>query len=172
MELELPATEYEMLDLMEQLRLKPGQIPYLEILEFYDYEYLAGRIQELPDVFQLNTLAKRLAELEIHGMAAFEGLVSMELQKGGTRLSILHLIDFAYSEDCCHVVEDPMTDCQLGRFLRKTGLSPRRISSQMTRLSCLTLLKSEKSTGKVKAAYLQGSAMWSGTRNRARSAGR
>lgn len=84
MELELPATEYEMLDLMEQLRLKPGQIPYLEILEFYDYEYLAGRIQELPDVFQLNTLAKRLAELEIHGMAAFEGLVSMELQKGGT----------------------------------------------------------------------------------------
>ena len=66
MELELPATEYEMLDLMEQLRLKPGQIPYLEILEFYDYEYLAGRIQELPDVFQLNTLAKRLAELEIH----------------------------------------------------------------------------------------------------------
>lgn len=124
MELELPATEYEMLDLMEQLRLKPGQIPYLEILEFYDYEYLAGRIQELPDVFQLNTLAKRLAELEIHGMAAFEGLVSMELQKGGTRLSILHLIDFAYSEDCCHVVEDPMTDCQLGRFFAENGFVP------------------------------------------------
>ena len=127
MELELPATEYEMLDLMEQLRLKPGQIPYLEILEFYDYEYLAGRIQELPDVFQLNTLAKRLAELEIHGMAAFEGLVSMELQKGGTRLSILRLIDFAYSEDCCHVVEGPMTDCQLGRFFAENGLDRKSV---------------------------------------------
>ena len=32
-ELDLPAGDYEMLDLMERLRLKPGQLPYLELLE-------------------------------------------------------------------------------------------------------------------------------------------
>lgn len=31
-ELDLPAGDYEMLDLMERLRLKPGQLPYLELL--------------------------------------------------------------------------------------------------------------------------------------------
>ena len=33
-ELGLPAGGYEMLDLMERLRLEPGQLPYVEILEF------------------------------------------------------------------------------------------------------------------------------------------
>ena len=31
-ELELPASDYQMLDLMERLRLEPDQLPYVEIL--------------------------------------------------------------------------------------------------------------------------------------------
>ncbi len=33
-ELGLPASDYTMLDLMERLRLKPGQLPYVEILKY------------------------------------------------------------------------------------------------------------------------------------------
>ena len=67
-ELDLPATDYELLDLMEQL--ENGKHPYMEIHAAEEYSYLNMRIQE-PDLFPLNALAKRLAELDPHGAAAF-----------------------------------------------------------------------------------------------------
>ena len=40
-ELDLPASDYEMLDLMERLRLEPGQLPYVELLKIREeYDYL------------------------------------------------------------------------------------------------------------------------------------
>ena len=80
-ELDLPATDYELFDLMEQLQLNDPNRIYLEIHPVEEYGYLDQRIQE-PGLFQLNALAKRLAELDTHGMAAFEGLAAMDLQKG------------------------------------------------------------------------------------------
>jgi len=41
-ELDLPASDYEMLDLMERLRLEPGQLPYVEVLKIREeYDYLS-----------------------------------------------------------------------------------------------------------------------------------
>ena len=41
-ELDLPASDYEMLDLMERLRLEPGKPPYAEVLKICEeYDYLA-----------------------------------------------------------------------------------------------------------------------------------
>ena len=59
-ELDLPATDYELLDAMEQLRLEDGKHPYLEFHAVEEYDYLNERIQET-DIFPLNALAKRLA---------------------------------------------------------------------------------------------------------------
>ena len=123
-ELDLPASDYEMLDLMERLRLEPGKPPYLEILEYYAFEFLEKCIAELPDVRQLNALAGKLLEInetDVRGMAAFEGLVGMEIRKKALPISVSRLIDFAHSADCCHVVEDAATDCELGRFLAGNG---------------------------------------------------
>lgn len=62
-ELDLPASDYEMLDLMERLRLGTGQLPRAEILRFREeYDYLETCIQELPDVYQLNAPAGKPAE--------------------------------------------------------------------------------------------------------------
>ena len=59
-ELELPARDYEMLDLMERLRLEPGQLPYAELLEVHEqYDYLERCIRQQPDIFQLNALARK-----------------------------------------------------------------------------------------------------------------
>ncbi len=123
-ELDLPASDYEMLDLMERLRLEPGKPPYLEILEYHAFEFLEKCIAELPDVRQLNALAGKLSEInetDVRGMAAFEGLVGMEIRKKALPISVSRLIDFAHSADCCHVVEDAATDCELGRFLAGNG---------------------------------------------------
>ena len=122
-ELDLPATDYELLDAMEQLRQEDGKRPYLEFHAAEEYDYLNKRIQET-DLFRLNALAKRLAELGMRGMTAFEGLVCMDIQKGGETISIGSLIDYAYSGDCCHVVEDAVTDEELGRFLVENGFIP------------------------------------------------
>lgn len=122
-ELDLPATDYELLDAMEQLRLEDGKHPYLEFHAAEEYDYLNKRIQET-DLFRLNALAKRLAELDTQGMAAFEGLVCMDIQKGGETIPIGSLIDYAYNGDCCHVVEDAATDEELGRFLVENGFIP------------------------------------------------
>lgn len=85
-ELSLPATDYELLDLMERLHMEPGQAPHLEILEYcedeYSFDYLSGHLPDSPNLLQLNALAHRLAELDGQGLAVFEGFVGMDIQKG------------------------------------------------------------------------------------------
>ena len=116
MELDLPATDYEM---MERLRLEDGRLPYLEVLKFCEeYDYLERCVHEQPDIYQLNALAKKLSEFtSVQDMAAFEGLVGKEIGKCAATIELPRLIDFASSTDCCHVAEDAMTDFQLGKFL-------------------------------------------------------
>ena len=119
-ELNLPASDYEMLDIMERLRLEPGQLPYVEVLKFRtDYDYLERCLHEQPDIYQLNALARKLSELtSVQELAAFEGLVGKEI---AAAIEIPRLIDFAHSADCCVVAEDAATDFQLGKFLVKNG---------------------------------------------------
>lgn len=120
-ELDLPASDYEMLDMMERLRLEPGQLPYVEVLKFReDFDYLERCLHEQPDIYQLNALAKKLSEFtSVQEMATFEGLVERETGKGAAIIKLPRLIDFAHSADCCVVAEDAMTDLQLGKFLVK-----------------------------------------------------
>ena len=122
-ELDLPASDHEMLDMMERLRLEPGKLPYVEVLKIREeYGCLDKCIHEQPDIYQLNALARKLSEFtSVQEMAAFEGLVGMEIGKSAVTIEIPRLIDFAHSADCCHVVEDAATDCELGRFLAGNG---------------------------------------------------
>ena len=119
MELDLPATDYEMLDMMERLHLEGGKPPYLEVLKFREeYDYLEKCVHEQPDIYQLNALARKLSEFtSVQEMAAFEGLVGKEIGNRAVTIELPRLINFAYSTDCCHVAEDAMTDFQLGKFL-------------------------------------------------------
>ena len=122
-ELDLPASDHEMLDMMERLRLEPGKLPYVEVLKIHEtYDYLDKCIREQPDIYQLNALARKLSEFtSVQEMAAFEGLVGMEIGKSAVTIEIPRLIDFAHSTDCCVVAADAMTDFQLGKFLVENG---------------------------------------------------
>ena len=118
-ELDLPASDHEMLDMMERLRLEPGKLLYVEVLKIHEtYDYLDKCIREQPDIYQLNALARKLSEFtSVQEMAAFEGLVGMEIGKSAVTIELPRLIDFAHSTDCCVVAADAMTDFQLGKFL-------------------------------------------------------
>ena len=128
--LELPASPWELWDAMEKVRLKDGEALYMEIDDYYAFEYLAPHLEELDiSLNELNDLAARLATLdEVQGIA-FEGLFSMEVQKkvntNGGIITLQDLRDLAVSAktDCYHVVE-AADDAQLGRFYSENDFVP------------------------------------------------
>lgn len=128
--LELPASPWELWDAMDKVRLKDGEALYMEIDDYYAFEYLAPHLEELDiSLNELNDLAARLATLdEVQGIA-FEGLFSMEVQKkvntNGGIITMQDMRDLAVSAktDCYHVV-DAADDAQLGRFYAENGFIP------------------------------------------------
>ena len=128
--LDLPASPWELWDAMEKVRLKDGEALYMEIDDYYAFEYLAPHLEELDiSLNELNDLAARLATLdEVQGIA-FEGLFSMEVQKkvntNGGVITLQDLRNLAVSAktDCYHVV-DAADDAQLGRFYAENEFIP------------------------------------------------
>ena len=128
--LNLPASPWELWDAMEKVRLKDGEALYMEIDDYYAFEYLAPHLEELDiSLNELNDLAARLATLdEVQGIA-FEGLFSMEVQKkvntNGGIITMQDMRDLAVSAktDCYHVVE-AADDAQLGRFYAENDFVP------------------------------------------------
>ena len=128
--LDLPASPWELWDAMEKVRLKDGEALYMEIDDYYAFEYLAPHLEELDiSLNELNDLAARLATLdEVQGIA-FEGLFSMEVQKkvntNGGVITLQDLRNLAVSAktDCYHVV-DAADDAQLGRFYAENDFVP------------------------------------------------
>ena len=128
--LDLPASPWEMWDALEKVRLKDDAALYMEIDDYYAFEYLAPHLGELDiSLNELNDLAARLAALdEVQGIA-FEGLFSMEVQKkvnaNGGIITMQDMRDLAVSAktDCYHVV-DAADDAALGRFYAENDFIP------------------------------------------------
>ena len=128
--LDLPASPWELWDALEKVRLQTDDILYMEIEDYYAFEYLAPHLDGLEiSLNELNDLAARLATLdEVQGIA-FEGLFSMEVQRktnaNGGVITLQDLRDLAVSAktDCYHVV-DAADDAQLGRFYAENEFIP------------------------------------------------
>ena len=128
--LDLPASPWELWDALDKVRLNEGEQLYMEIDDYYAFEYLAPHLEELDiSLNELNDLAARLATLDEVQEAAFEGLFSMDLQKkvnaNGGVITLQDLRDLAVSAktDCYHVV-DAADDAQLGRFYAENEFVP------------------------------------------------
>ena len=128
--LDLPASPWELWDALDKVRLNEGEQLYMEIDDYYAFEYLAPHLEELDiSLNELNDLAARLATLdEVQGIA-FEGMFSIEVQRkvnaNGGVITLQDLRDLAVSAktDCYHVV-DAADDAQLGRFYAENGFIP------------------------------------------------
>ena len=107
-----------------------GEILYMEIDDYYAFEYLAPHLEKLDiSLNELNDLAAQLAALdEVQGIA-FEGMFSMEVQKkvnaNGGIITMQDMRDLAVSAraDCYHVV-DAADDAALGRFYAENDFIP------------------------------------------------
>ena len=128
--LNLPASPWKVWDAMEKVRLQTDDILYMEIEDYYAFEYLSPHLDGLDiSLNELNDLAALLSALdEVQGIA-FEGLFSMEVQRkvnaNGGVITLQDLRDLAVSAktDCYHVV-DAADDAALGRFYAENDFIP------------------------------------------------
>ena len=128
--LELPASPWELHDAMDKVQLQENEELYLEVDDYYDFEYLVPHLDGSDiSLNELNDLAGQLAALdEVQGIA-FEGLLSMEVQKkistNGGIITPQDLRDLAVSAktDCYHIV-DAADDAALGRFYAESDFIP------------------------------------------------
>ncbi len=128
--LELPASPWELHDAMDKVQLQENEELYLAVDDYYDFECLAPHLDGSDiSLNELNDLAGQLAALdEVQGIA-FEGLLSMEVQKkisnNGGIITLQDLRNLAVSAktDCYHIV-DAADDAALGRFYAENDFIP------------------------------------------------
>ena len=125
--LELPASPWELHDAMDKVQLQENEELYLEIDDYYGFEYLAPHLMELDaSLNELNDLAGQLAVLGETEQEAFDGLLRLEIQrKVESNAGILTMQDLrnmavSAGADCCHVV-GATSDAELGRFYAENG---------------------------------------------------
>lgn len=128
--LDLPASPWELWDALEKVRLQTDDILYMEIEDYFAFEYLSPHLDGLEiSLNELNDLAAQLAALDEVQEIAFDGFLRMEVQNkvdtNGGVITLQDLRDLAVSAktDCYHVVE-AADDAQLGRFYAENGFVP------------------------------------------------
>ena len=169
--LELPASPWELHDAMDKVQLQENEELYLEIDDYYGFEYLAPHLMELDaSLNELNDLAGQLAVLDETEQEAFDGLLRLEIQRkvesNGGILTMQDLRNLAVSAgaDCCHVVGAP-SDAELGRFYAENGFMEELDGLSDDVFEMLDLAKSAKPCASVKKAHSRGTAMWCSTAN-------
>ena len=128
--LDLPASPWELWDAMEKVRLQTEDILYMEIEDYYAFEYLAPHLDGLEiSLNELNDLAALLSELDEVQEVAFDGFLRMEVQNkvdtNGGVITLQDLRNLAVSAktNCYHVV-DAADDAALGRFYAENDFIP------------------------------------------------
>jgi hypothetical protein len=128
--LDLPASPWELWDALDKVRLQKEDILYMEIEDYFAFEYLSPHLDGLDiSLNELNDLAAQLAALDEVQEVAFDGFLRMEVQNkvdtNGGVITLQDLRDLAVSAktDCYHVV-DAADDAQLGRFYAENDFVP------------------------------------------------
>ena len=128
--LDLPASPWELWDALDKVRLQKEDILYMEIEDYFAFEYLSPHLDGLDiSLNELNDLAAQLAALDEVQEVAFDGFLRMEVQNkvdtNGGVITLQDLRDLAVSAktDCYHVVE-AADDAQLGRFYAENDFVP------------------------------------------------
>lgn len=123
--LDLPATDYQLLDVMGKLRMQEEDHLTIEVCRFNDAaEGISVVLENDLSLFELNALAKRVSEFQIDDHTAFHALVSVELEKGMKTVPLKRLLDLAHSTDCCEVHPGIYSYEELGHFYVENDLVP------------------------------------------------
>jgi hypothetical protein len=123
--LALPATPYELADALDKARVTDNRVLYsLEILSC-ELDYLAQFLNSSINLYELNYLAHRLADLDQWKLDCFEGMVMMNtIQTQYSAIPVERLINMTYSIEHCQIVYEAHDDTSLGKFYADNGFVP------------------------------------------------
>ena len=113
--LDLPAELPEILDAMDQARVRGGK-EYKVAVRYVYRKYLQNLIPDEPSLDELNHLAERLSQLNEHESVCFGGVVNMEKKPS----DLARLINLTHNLEDCQVA-DARNDYQLGKFYAENG---------------------------------------------------
>ncbi len=123
-EIALPATPYELANVLEQIHITDDPIHSLEIVNS-ELEFLPQFISENVNLYELNHLASRLSELYQWELDCFEGMVMMgAAQSQYEPIAIERLINMTYSVEHCQIAYEAYDNASLGRFYANNGFVP------------------------------------------------
>lgn len=124
-ELALPATPYELLDMLERLGAEDIDSVAFQIGGSRCGRYLSNALEESISIQKLNAIAWKMSKLEDRQKTALDGLVKMECRRSGSSSlpyeKILQLTENAHH---CHVMGNISDDAQLGKFYAENGFVP------------------------------------------------
>lgn len=121
----LPLTNYELLDVMDKLRVVEDVAPSVAILQYSEnFQNLEVIMQDDLNLFELNALAVRLSQFEPDDVMALHALVSTRLERSEENIPVKELLDLAYSTDCCEVHPGVKSFDELGHFCVENDLIP------------------------------------------------
>lgn len=122
----LPATDYQLLDVIDKLDIVEEAKPYIAIYQYGDgFQNLSDIIEKDGlNLFELNALARRLSQFELEDIIALHALVLTRMEREECNIPIRELLDLAYSTNCCEVRPGVDTYKELGHFYVENDLVP------------------------------------------------
>lgn len=121
--IELPATMYELQDVLDRVGLKEDAELHIRY-DAGEYEYLEPRLENLGDVVLLNAAAEKLIDMDEEQLIAVIALVQKDTNSWQKQISASRLYDLVCAADQCEVIPDITDAYELGRYLAGKNLIP------------------------------------------------
>lgn len=122
-EVELPATTYELLELFEKAELDAESKIYVYGNSTV-FNYHLPKIECIEEVVILNEAAHKMSDMDDIGLTALVALVQRESDGWKHKISTSRLYDLACSVNQCEVIPEIEDIRELGRYYVKNDLIP------------------------------------------------
>lgn len=119
-ELKLPANAWEIQDALDQARITDEND--ITVMVSDTPYYLKGIIPDNPDLYALNFLVQRMAQMDKSEINMFFGLAQIEQQHLDKPVPMEQLINLTYNLDVCGVAGSISNDMDLGKLVAEDGL--------------------------------------------------
>jgi hypothetical protein len=121
----LPATDYELLDALEKGGITNERDIYHVEVAGCKLDFLPQFIPDSANLYELNILAGRLADMSQWELDCFEGMVMMDSVKTDyAPIEAERLINMTYSTPDCQIAYESHDDESLGRFYAENDFVP------------------------------------------------
>lgn len=112
----LPLTTYELIDVMDKARITADSIYSIELI-YTAHKYLWRFISPDTNLYELNHFAVRISELSQWELDCFKGMVMMDsIQTKYAPITVEFLINMTFNTGNCQIVYDAHNDASLGKF--------------------------------------------------------